>query len=357
MSALKPNQGVFVMSSSRMFSGKSLVSSLLAIGLVTASVAFFAACGKGGEALVKVGRSQITSEDLETLARVNPRLKPRLATPQGRQKVLDNYVEQEMLYQESVNRGLNRSPELKDKIALYEKILVAQALLDQELDKKVKEYYDNHQDEFERVKVSHIFIRSAAAEEPKSNAAPSDKKAAKKPAAPATPKRSEADALKLAQSVQERLNKGEDFGKVAKEVSEDDRTKTSMGDLGYITIHDKRLERWGWLPVAEKAFGMKAGEISDPIKTADGFHIIKVTEEKKKQPLEEAEAGIKFRLQADIRTTLLEDLKKKYKVEYMAAKEETKTAGAAEAPGAAPETAPAAPITPDGGQPPAPATN
>src|SRR5262249_46347678 len=136
----------------------------LSLGLVAVSLIFAAACNKGGEALVKVGRAQITNEDLETLARVNPRLKPRLATPQGRQKVLDNYVEQEMLYQESVNRGLNRSQELKDKIALYEKILVAQALLDEELDKKVKEYYNDHQDEFERVKVSQILIRTAPAE-------------------------------------------------------------------------------------------------------------------------------------------------------------------------------------------------
>jgi parvulin-like peptidyl-prolyl isomerase len=315
-----------------------------------------AACGTGGEALVKVGRAQITNEDLETLARVNPRLKPRLATPQGRQKVLDNYVEQEMLYQESVNRGLNRSPELKDKIALYEKILVAQALLDQELDKKVKEYYENHSDEFERVKVAHILIRGGAPEAAKPEAKPQDKKAAAAAKKPAAPKRSEADALKLAQSIKDRISKGEDFAKVAKEASEDERTKSAMGDLGYITIHDKRLERWGWLTLAEKAFALKVGEVSDPIKTQDGFHIIKVLEEKKTQPLEEAEAGIKFRLQADIRTTLLDDLKKKYKVEYLSAKEETKTAGTPGAPApVAPETSPASPDA--GGQPPLPATN
>jgi peptidyl-prolyl cis-trans isomerase C len=329
---------------------------LLTAGFAVSSLLFTAACGTGGEALVKVGRAQITNEDLETLARVNPRLKPRLATPQGRQKVLDNYVEQEMLYQESVNRGLNRSPELKDKIALYEKILVAQALLDQELDKKVKEYYENHQDEFERVKVAHILIRGGSPEPAKPEAKPEDKKTAAKKPATASPKRSEADALKLAQTVHDRLAKGEDFAKVAKEVSEDDRTKSAMGDLGFITIHDKRLERWGWLPLAEKAFAMKAGEISDPIKTTDGFHIIKVMEEKKTQALEEAEAGIKFRLQADIRTTLLDDLKKKYKVEYLSAKDEPKTAGTpGAAPTGTPETAPTAPES--GGQPPLPATN
>src|SRR5579885_2327003 len=163
--------------------------------------------GGGGKTIVTVGNAKITEGDLDTLARINPRLKPRLATPAGRDKVVDNYVEQEMLYQESVNRGLNRSQDLKDKIALYEKILVAQALLDDELDKKVKEYYNNHQDEFERVKVSHILIKTASpeekgekpAEQPKEEkGAKGAKDKAKKPAEPTVAKRSDAEALKLA---------------------------------------------------------------------------------------------------------------------------------------------------------------
>jgi peptidyl-prolyl cis-trans isomerase C len=332
-----------------MFSSRTrifLLSAALAVSLL-AFTALTSSCGKGGEALVKVGRAQITDADLETLARVNPRLKPRLATPQGRQKVLENYVEQEMLYQESVNRGLNRSQDLKDKIALYEKILVAQSLLDIELEKKVKEYYDGHKDEFERVKVAHILIRAATPEAAKPEDKKKDRGAKKAPVS----KRSEQEALKLAESVRDRLVKGEDFGKIAKDVSEDERTVSAMGDLGYITVRDRRLERWGWLPVAEKAFAMKAGEISEPIKTQDGFHIVKVAEEKKLQSMEEAEAGIKFRLQADIRSALLDDLKKKYKVEYLSKKDEA--APAAPVDPAAP--APAEPAAPT--EPPAPATN
>lgn len=315
----------------------------LAMVLVVALAAGFSCKGRGSS-LVRVGSSSITEGDLETLARVNPRLKPRLATPAGKQKILENYVEQELLYQESIRRGLQRTPNVKDKTALYEKIIVAQALLDDELDKKVKEYYENHKDEFERVKVSHILIRAAAPEEPK----PADKKDAKKaPPKPKVAKRSEAEALKLAESARDRIAKGEEFGKVAKEISEDEKTKNNQGDLGYITLRDKRLERWGWLSLAEKAFALKVGEASDPIKTKDGFHIVRVTEEKKQQPFEEAEAGIKFRLQADIRTQLLGDLKKKYKVEFAKAEAAGKAEPSTPAPApAAPETAPAEPSPP-----------
>lgn len=268
-------------------------------------------CKGKGNLLVKVGSRSITEKDLDLLVRVNPRLKMRLATPDGKQKILENYVEQELLYQESRKRGLQRTSSAKDKLNLYEKIIVAQALLDDELDRKAKEYFENHRDEFERLKVSHILIRTQPPEDQTESGPAKDKKKLK-----AGLKRSDEEALNRIEEVKARLAKGEGFGEVAKSSSEDDRTKGSLGDLGLVTIKDKRLERWGWLPIAEKAFAMKLSEVSEPIKTKDGFHLIQVTEEKKLQPYDEAEMGIKFRIQADIRTALLDDLKKKNHVTW-----------------------------------------
>lgn len=303
---------------------------LFSLLLVFATVSLLGGCKGKGPALARVGSSAITDGDLDALARVNPRLKPRLSTPAGKQKILENYVEQELMYQESLRRALDRNAAVKEKLELYDKIIIAQALLDDELDVRVREYYNNHKDEFERVRISHIFVASSVA-----SSSPADKqkteaeKGRKKPAEKSA-KRSEAEALKAIGEAKARLARGEDFGKAVKEVSEDDKTKENQGDLGYTTIHDKRLERLGWLPLAEKAFALKPGEVSDPIKTADGYHLVKVTEEKKVQSFEEADPSIRFRLQSDIRTDLIESLKKRYKVEY------AKSA-------AAPETAPSTP--------------
>ncbi len=279
---------------------------------------------KSGKPLVKIGSETITESDLDTLARVNPRLKPRLATPAGRDKVLDNYVEQELLYQESLKQGLDKTPDVKDKIALYEKIIVAQSLMDKELSKKVREYYDNHKDEFERLKIAHILIKiQDPATKEAAPASKNPKNAKKEPIKPAKG-HTESEAEKIIKDIQDKLAKGEDFATLAKTYSEDEKTKDNQGDLSYVTIRDKRLERWGWLPLAEKAFSLEAGKTSDPIKTKDGIHLIKVTEAKSVVPFEEAETGLQFRLQADLKSNLLEDLKKKYKVEFFKdAKEST----------------------------------
>jgi parvulin-like peptidyl-prolyl isomerase len=73
-----------------------------------------------------------------------------------------------------------------------------------------------------------------------------------------------------AQKVRERLLKGEDFAKVAEEVSTDTGTKTKGGDLGW-------FGKGKMVPEFETAaFSLKVGEISQPVKSQFGYHIIQV---------------------------------------------------------------------------------
>jgi len=67
----------------------------------------------------------------------------------------------------------------------------------------------------------------------------------------------------------ERLKKGEKFGKVAKELSIDSGSAKKDGSLGYFTK--------GMMvkPFEEVAFKLQIGEISEPVKTEFGYHIIK----------------------------------------------------------------------------------
>jgi peptidyl-prolyl cis-trans isomerase C len=79
-----------------------------------------------------------------------------------------------------------------------------------------------------------------------------------------------------AKEIAERLNKGEDFATLAKEKSKD--SGAEGGDLGFFS-RGQMLK-----PFEDAAFALDVGEISAPVQTQFGWHIIKV-EEKRDQPL------------------------------------------------------------------------
>lgn len=81
-----------------------------------------------------------------------------------------------------------------------------------------------------------------------------------------------------AKKVAERLKKGEDFAKVAGEVSKDPGSGKEGGDLGWFT-KDRMVPEF-----AEAAFKLQKGQVSDPVKSQFGWHVIKL-EDKRAKPL------------------------------------------------------------------------
>lgn len=77
-----------------------------------------------------------------------------------------------------------------------------------------------------------------------------------------------------AKDVIDRLNKGEGFEELAKELSKDTASAQKGGDLDYFEYTDMVQ------PFSEAAFSMEVGEISEPVQSEFGYHIIKVTDKK-----------------------------------------------------------------------------
>jgi foldase protein PrsA len=71
--------------------------------------------------------------------------------------------------------------------------------------------------------------------------------------------------------IYERLKSGEKFGKLAKELSIDSGSAKKDGNLGYFTK--------GMMvkPFEEAAFKLQKSQVSDPVKTQFGYHVIKRT--------------------------------------------------------------------------------
>lgn len=112
-------------------------------------------------------------------------------------------------------------------------------------------------------------------------------------------KTKDADALARIQSLEKRVRAGEDFAALAREFSQDPGSGANNGDLGM-------AGRGMFVPEFEKAlYALKTGEVSAPVKTQFGYHLIKLLEIQKPQvPAMEA---IRAELEAEVRQAKSED--------------------------------------------------
>jgi parvulin-like peptidyl-prolyl isomerase len=173
-------------------------------------------------------------------------------------------------------------------------------------DENVEQYYNEHKDEFEEVHARHILVSTRAPEEMDNPHDASDKDQ-KKPAEKKAPTKEEAQ--KKAQALLDRIRKGEDFAKLAKENSDDPGSKTKGGDLDFFSKGDMVPQ------FDEVAFKLSPGQVSDLVETQFGFHIIKV-EEKRTGPLDEkAKEKIKSKLEQEAVEKRIDEIVSQAKVE------------------------------------------
>ncbi len=105
----------------------------------------------------------------------------------------------------------------------------------------------------------------------------------------------EQQALEKARDLLDKINAGEDFAELARQHSDDKGSANNGGDLGVITpgVMVK--------PFEDAVFALGENEISEPVKSDFGYHIIKLTELTPEQvpPLEELKAEIEEKIKSD----------------------------------------------------------
>jgi foldase protein PrsA len=151
-------------------------------------------------------------------------------------------------------------------------------------DEELKTYFDENKDslgEAEQVKASHILIEDES----------------------------------TAKEIKQKLADGADFAELAKEYSTDEGSKENGGELGFFPRGTMVTE------FEDVAFSLPINEISEPVKSDYGYHIIKVEEKKdaKEANFDDSKAAIKETLidekMESEYTTWLEEKKKDYDIE------------------------------------------
>jgi peptidyl-prolyl cis-trans isomerase C len=233
------------------------------------------------------GKDFTVGDYKEAVSSLNSRAKKSLdESPERRKQFIENHIVSKLIYDEGVRRGYDKDQDIERRLAELKEHLVVQRVMEEQQsatvsDADVKAYYDSHPQEFstEKVKASHILVDNEA----------------------------------LAKEIYEKLKADKtQFAALAAAHSKDLSNAKRGGDLG--SFGRGRMVK----EFEDAAFALKNdGDISEPIQTRFGWHIIMRTgrEEGTVQPFDQVKSQIKVKLVSESRrektTGFIDELKKK----------------------------------------------
>ncbi|MGO4882512.1 MAG: peptidylprolyl isomerase [Bryobacteraceae bacterium] len=243
--------------------------------------------------VLTIGTEKITVADMDHMIDMIPeQYRERMRTV-GRRQFADNIIRLKMMVQAAHQLKLEDSEAYKSQLAFqaeqilanqYYQHLVATEKVDEATARK---YYDDHQSDYLQVKAAHILVRVKGA--------------------PGAPKKdakelTDEEALAKATEIRKKLADGGNWDEIAKADSDDSTNASKGGDLG--TFGHGRMAA----PFEQAAFTLPIGEISQPVKTQFGYHIIKV-EKREERPFVEVRPEIERKLDAELVKKTMDDLK------------------------------------------------
>jgi len=217
-----------------------IVVALLSISLLSLSAQ------EKNPILLTVGGKEVTLAEFEAIYNKNNDKTER--TEESIKEYLDLYIKFKLKVREAEELGLDTTIKFKKELAGYRVQLAQPYLTDKEVTEKlIEEAYERMKYD---VRAMHILIKLPAEAYGKDTL----------------------EAYNKIKKIRERITKGEDFEKVAREVSEDPSVSKNGGDLGYFTA------LYMVYPFEVAAYTTKKGEVSPPLRTRFGYHILKVTD-------------------------------------------------------------------------------
>jgi peptidyl-prolyl cis-trans isomerase C len=218
----------------------------------------------------------------------------------GRKQFADQLVKVLTLAQEGKRRKLDATPAFQSQVMYQtDQTLANVTYLAIAKDAKIDDaalhaYYDAHKADSEQVHARHILIRMHGSTVP---VKPEEKDL------------SDEEALAKALELEKRIKAGEDFSKLAGAESDDTGSAINGGDLGTFG-HGAMVPSFD-----EAAFKMAPGQVSEPVKSQFGYHIIKV-ESKETKSFDAMKPEIEKKLGPEEAKKAMEALEKSTKTVY-----------------------------------------
>jgi peptidyl-prolyl cis-trans isomerase C len=244
--------------------------------------------------IATAGEVKVTAGEFQSIiATVPPQYAAQMEVPQIRKQVIDRVIRVKLAAREAERRKLDQGEAVKQHLAVSRDEILANEL-EQQLQKpdeaNDKAYYDANSSLFNNVQARHILLRTPGSPVPVD---------------PGKKEMTEAETKAKADEIEAKLKAGGDFAAIAKTESDDKGSGVKGGDLG-------TFAPWRMDPVFAKAtLGLKKNEISPPIRTQFGYHIIQLIDN---QPRDYAAA------KADVAparwSVMLNELTDKNKTDY-----------------------------------------
>lgn len=243
--------------------------------------------------VITVGDQKITAAQFDQIVNALPPQYQASARGSGRRQFADNLARVLLLSQEGKRRKLDETPSYQTQIMFQNANVLAGMTYDQLGkdakidDADVRKFYDEHKKDFEQVRARHILIRMQGSP---------------LPVKPGEKDLTEAEALAKAQEIRKRIVDGhEQFDAIARAESDDNGSGANGGELGF--FHRNQMVP----PFEEAAFAMKPGDISQPVKTQFGYHIIQVEGVK---TFDDVRPDVEKRMRPELAQKALTDMEK-----------------------------------------------
>ena len=199
--------------------------------------------------LFAIDDERVFSEDFLYTLTKNQHLKENKTQGLSQEEFEQNFelfLHFKLKVKEAERQGMDQSEEFNNEFSIIKEDLKKPYLLENSIQEgELRKAYNRMQ---EALKASHILIQFPP------NAGHEDSIA----------------VLRMAESLKKRAESGEDFNQLALEHSDDPSAQSNRGDLGYFTALQMVY------PFEDAAYGLQVGEISDPVATNFGYHVIKL---------------------------------------------------------------------------------